>query len=106
VFPADTNSAGTRWYARIPGRPVLRADTQQSMRELIREAAADTAAARERARAVKPGMAVKLAEPLDFGDGRVHDTLTMVVGSTFRGPDGQLYKVPNWRTRYRWEVAR
>jgi hypothetical protein len=73
---------------------------------IIREAAADTAAARERARAVKPGMAVKSAEPLDSGDGRVHDTLTLVVGSTFRGPDGRLYKVPNWRTRYAWEVAR
>ena len=49
---------------------------------------------------------MKFAEPLDFGDGRVHDTLTLVVGSTFRGPDGRLYKVPNWRTRYAWEVAR
>jgi hypothetical protein len=108
VFPAAPNSAGTRWYARIPGRPVLRAGTQQSMRELaIREtAAAGTATARERARAVKPGMTVKFAEPVDFGDGRVHDTLTLVVGSTFRGPDGRLYKVPNWRTRYAWEVAR
>jgi hypothetical protein len=31
-------------------------------------------------------MAVKFAEPLDFGDGRVHDTLTLVVGSTFPRP--------------------
>ena len=85
---------------------MLRADTQQSMRELIvREAAVDTAAARERARAVMLGMAVKFAAPLDFGDGRVHDTLTLVVGPTFRGPDGRLYEVPNWRTRYAWEMA-
>lgn len=62
--------------------------------------------ARARARAVKPGMAVKFAEPVDFGDGRVHDTLTLVQRSTFRGPDGRLYKVPNWRTRCAWEVAR
>jgi hypothetical protein len=61
--------------------------------------------ARARAKAVKRGMAVKFAEPVDFGDGRVHDTLTLVVGSTFHGPDGRLYKVPHWRIRYEWEVV-
>jgi hypothetical protein len=35
VWPADRNSAGIRWYARVPGAPVLRADTKADMRELI-----------------------------------------------------------------------
>ena len=35
VYPADRNSAGIRWYARIDGAPMLRADTKAGMRELI-----------------------------------------------------------------------
>jgi hypothetical protein len=35
VWPADRNSAGIRWYAHVPGSPVLRADTKDGMRELI-----------------------------------------------------------------------
>lgn len=37
IFPADRNSSGIRWYARnVPGAPgTLRADSKQSMRELI-----------------------------------------------------------------------
>ncbi len=35
IWPAGRNSSGIRWYARIPGVPTLRADTKQSMRELI-----------------------------------------------------------------------
>lgn len=34
VFRADINSSGIRWYARTPWG-ILRADTKQSMRELI-----------------------------------------------------------------------
>jgi Leu/Phe-tRNA-protein transferase len=36
VFPADRNSSGIRWYARTPAG-ILRADTKESMRQLIRE---------------------------------------------------------------------
>jgi len=34
VFQADSNSSGIYWYARYNGE-TLRADTKQSMRELI-----------------------------------------------------------------------
>ena len=39
VWPADPNMSGIRWYARLrsgPGPAMLRADTKDSMRELIR----------------------------------------------------------------------
>ncbi len=35
VFAADRNSSGIRWYARMGSVPTLRADTKQSMRQLI-----------------------------------------------------------------------
>jgi hypothetical protein len=35
VWPADRNSSGIRWYARVPNAPTLRADTKDGMRELI-----------------------------------------------------------------------
>ena len=35
VFPADINSSGIRWYARMGIGITLRADTKQGMRELI-----------------------------------------------------------------------
>lgn len=35
IWPADPNSSGIRWYARMPDEPKLRADTKTSMRELI-----------------------------------------------------------------------
>jgi hypothetical protein len=41
VFPAGPNSAGIRWYARVPGTPVLEADTKQSMCELITRSLAE-----------------------------------------------------------------
>lgn len=39
VFPADRNSSGIRWYARVPwdDTPVLRADSKAAMRALITE---------------------------------------------------------------------
>jgi len=36
VYRAGANSSGIRWYARVPGQPSrLRADSKQSMRDLI-----------------------------------------------------------------------
>ena len=37
VWPAEPNSTGIRWYARTEGfPPILRADSKDGMRELIR----------------------------------------------------------------------
>jgi hypothetical protein len=42
VYPAERNSAGIRWYARIgDGAGTLRADTKKGMRELIRRERAE-----------------------------------------------------------------
>ena len=35
IFPADHNSSGIRWYARTGNGSCLKADTKQSMRDLI-----------------------------------------------------------------------
>jgi hypothetical protein len=45
VFRADINSSGIRWYARTPWG-ILRADTKQSMRELISATMADNGVTR------------------------------------------------------------
>lgn len=43
IYPSDRNSAGIRWYCHNPDGdphtpPLLRADTKDGMRSLIREA--------------------------------------------------------------------
>jgi hypothetical protein len=38
ILPADRNSSGIRWTARLDDGTRLRADTLQGMREMIREA--------------------------------------------------------------------
>jgi hypothetical protein len=42
VYPADLNSSGCRWYARVDFGPVpvLRADSKERMRDLINNARA------------------------------------------------------------------
>lgn len=37
VYPADLNSSGIRWYARLCLGYPLRSDTKASMRQLIRD---------------------------------------------------------------------
>lgn len=40
IYPADPNTSGIRWHARIPDSPTVnsfRADTKEGMRELIND---------------------------------------------------------------------
>ena len=69
-----------------------------------RQRCRDNTARAERARAITAGTTLRFAEPLDYGKYGVHDTMTLVKGTTFAGPDGLRYSVPGWQLRA-WEVA-
>jgi hypothetical protein len=54
-------------------------------------------ARRERAAGVKPMTRVRFARPITFSNNAIHQEMTFVKRSTFRGDDGLRYSVANWR---------
>jgi hypothetical protein len=91
--------------ARCPARILdLLSPTGHEYATEWRQACRDNAAKAARARLVKPGTRIRFGRALEFGNGLALSELTLVKRSTFT--DGTLrYSVPNWRTRYDWEVA-
>jgi hypothetical protein len=53
---------------------------------------------------LKAGDVVRLAEPVEFKDGRERDTFTFVKHFTFTDPYGGRVRLPkDWKRRYEWE---
>jgi hypothetical protein len=97
----DMGPVETRCPARILD---LLSPTDHKYATEWRAACRANAAKSAKAAAVKPGTKIRFGQVLNFGPGLALSELTLVGRSTFT--DGTLrYSVPNWRTRYEWEIA-
>jgi hypothetical protein len=69
-----------------------------------RQKVAEGIAAKEAARAIRPGTIIRFAAPMRFGDGRERQVLQLEARTVFRDEAGRRVRVPGWQRR-QYEVV-